>query len=119
MNGINEIKKDIQQQELDSKNRYELTEGTHILLINLNSKEKCIFDWNEGNKKLYYHKFNLINYENKYVLFSNYLYGEFLVKLKPYLYKLNGNMTTIETIIEVIKEENKTKYNIKIKGDTE
>ncbi len=109
---LEDIKNDIKKQELDLSNKYELTEGTHVLLLDLNSKEKGSYDYED--KKIYYQKFNLKNKEGKYVMFSNYLYAEFLKELKPILNNLDENNAVIETIITVVKEENKTNYTIKI-----
>jgi predicted restriction endonuclease len=108
---LNEIKNDMKKQELDENKKYNLDTGTHILLIDLNSKEKVVIDWD--NKKLYYHKFNLVNNDKRYVMFSNFLYAEFLKALKPVVDKLKDD-SIVECIVEVNKKENKTDYNIKI-----
>ena len=117
---LEDIKKDIVKQEFDSVNRYDLTEGTHILLLDLNSKEKEIIDWvkEDKQKKLYYHKFKLKNQEGKFVLFSNYLYAEFLKVLTPHINNIDPNNSVIEVILNVSKQNNKTNYEIKInKGE--
>jgi hypothetical protein len=109
---LEDIKNDIKKQEMDTKNKYDLTEGTHILLIDLNSKEKGFYEYED--KKVYYQKFTLVNNEGKYVIFSNYLYAEFLKALKPVINEFKDNHTVIETIIKVTKTGDKTNYDVKI-----
>lgn len=113
---LEEIKNDIKNQELEKQNKYDLTEGRHVLLIDLNSKEKIEFDW-KNNKKLYYHKFNILNNGNKYVLFSNFLYSEFIKALKEHIDYLDKNKSVVETIINITQVDEKIKYNVKINMD--
>lgn len=111
---LESIKEDLKKQDQEEQ-RYNLTDGTHVLILNLNSKQRVFIPHDE--KRILYHRFDIQNEgKESYVLFSNFLYSEFLKAIKPYVNMLE-NKPIIETIIKVSKTKDKTEYDVKINMD--
>ena len=116
MNAIEDIKKDMNKGEIDGDalNKYVLVPGINELTIDLSSKAKHDFLFQD--KRLFYQRFNLVNNDKQYVMFSNYLYYLFIEEIKKGGFVITDKDCIIETAINVSELSNKTDYDITIIG---
>ena len=115
MNTIDEINKDMNRDEdQDYTDRYDLSLGTHTLTIDLSSKVKKEMITDE--RKVYYHKFDIMNNDHKFMMMTNYLYYEFLTAIKNSGLTITELNCVVDATITISKENNKTIYGISIIG---
>lgn len=114
MSGIDEIKKDMDR-NIDLQEKYQLTTGSHELLIDLTSKKTEVFE--SDDLKLKYHRFNIIGHpDKKWISMSNYLYGEFLKAIRQSELIVSESKPVIETKINITRIQDKMKYVVYIIG---
>ena len=116
MSVIEEIKKDMNKDEIDTNalNKYSIIEGKNELTIDLSSKTKVDFLYE--NKRLFYQRFNIINNDKQFVMFSNYLYYLFIDEIKKGSFVITDTDCIVDVVINMYAEDNKTKYDITIIG---
>jgi hypothetical protein len=114
MNGIDEIKQDMSR-NIDLEEKYQLTTGTHELLIDLTSKKTEVFE--SDDLKLKYHRFNIVGHPTKkWISMSNYLYGEFLKAIRTNEILVSEETPIVDTKILITRLQEKMKYTIYILG---